>query len=60
MDGIARAKAAGVHFGKKPTLTPAKIAEIRTLRAEGLLIRNIMERTGLSKASVYRALGGDR
>jgi DNA invertase Pin-like site-specific DNA recombinase len=33
MDGIARAKAVGVHF---------------------------LERTGLSKASVYRALGGDR
>ena len=27
---------------------------------QGLLIRDIMERTGLSKASVYRALGGDR
>ena len=37
--------------------TPEKVAEIRTLRAEGLLIRDIMERTGLSKASVYRALG---
>ena len=56
MDGIAKAKERGVHFGRKPDLTAEKIAEIKSLRAEGTTVPDIIRRVGLSKATVYRAL----
>lgn len=56
MDGIAKAKAKGTKFGRKTQATPDVITEIRRLRGEGMLIKDIMARTGLSKATVYRAL----
>lgn len=56
MDGIAKAKAKGTKFGRKTQATPDVVTEIRRLRGEGMLIKDIMARTGLSKATVYRAL----
>ncbi len=56
MDGIAKAKEKGTKFGRKPQATPDVVASIRQMRADGLLIKDIMQATGLSKASVYRAL----
>jgi DNA invertase Pin-like site-specific DNA recombinase len=56
MDGIAKAKERGVHFGRKPMLTDDRIAEIKALRLSGSTVPNIMRHVGLSKASVYRAL----
>jgi DNA invertase Pin-like site-specific DNA recombinase len=56
MDGIAKAKERGVHFGRKPELTAEKVAEIKSLRAEGTTVPDILRQVGLSKASVYRAL----
>ncbi|WP_043062220.1 recombinase family protein [Brucella anthropi] len=56
MDGIAKAKAKGTKFGRKTQATPDVVTEIRRLRGEGALIKDIMARTGLSKATVYRAL----
>lgn len=56
MDGIASAKAKGTKFGRKAKATGDVIANIRQYRNDGLLIRDIMTRTGLSKATVYRAL----
>ncbi|RDJ16947.1 recombinase family protein [Rhizobium grahamii] len=58
MDGIAKAKQDGTKFGRKPQATEGVVSEIRRMRAEGLLIKDIMRSTGLSKATVYRALGG--
>lgn len=55
-DGIAKAKADGKRFGRKPKATGDVSDSIRTMRAEGLMIREIMAKTGLSKATVYRAL----
>ena len=55
-DGIARAKAQGVAFGRKRALTEAEVAELREARAQGMLIRELMARHGLSKATVYRYL----
>lgn len=55
-DGIARAKANGVAFGRKRALTEAEIAALREARARGTLIRELMARHGLSKATVYRYL----
>ena len=56
MDGIAKAKSKGTKFGRKTQATPEVVSEIRRLRAEGMLIKEIMSGTGLSKATVYRAL----
>ena len=56
MDGIARAKATGVRFGRKAKTTPERVSEIRVMRAT-MTVPAIMAATGLSKASVYRALG---
>lgn len=58
MDGIASARAKGTKFGRKAKATDDVIAAIRQHRDQGLLIREIMAKTGLSKASVYRALQG--
>jgi len=58
MDGIAKAKEQGIRFGRKVQATDDVVSEIRKLRADGLLIKDIIKATGLSKATVYRALGG--
>lgn len=59
MDGIAKAKEKGTKFGRRAQATPEIIEEIWKMRADGMMIREIMEKVGLSKASVYRALGRD-
>ena len=56
MDGIAKAKADGKKFGRKAKATDDVTADIRRMRDDGLLIREIMTKTGLSKATIYRAL----
>jgi DNA invertase Pin-like site-specific DNA recombinase len=56
MDGIHKAKAKGVRFGRQKTLTKAQIAELRQRRKQGALIKTLMQAYGLSKASVYRYL----
>jgi DNA invertase Pin-like site-specific DNA recombinase len=55
-DGINKAKAQGVRFGPKPILTAEVVQKVKELRAEGLTVPDIMRRTKLSKASIYRAL----
>src|SRR6185312_14387532 len=55
-DGINKAKAQGVRFGPKPILTAEVVQKIKELRAEGLTVPEIIRRTKLSKASIYRAL----
>jgi DNA invertase Pin-like site-specific DNA recombinase len=55
-DGINKAKAEGVRFGPKPILTTEVVQKVKELRANGLTVREIMHRTRLSKASIYRAL----
>ena len=56
MDGIAKARERGVRFGRKTRLVPEAIGQIRELREAGLTVPAIIERTGFSKASIYRAL----
>lgn len=53
MEGIAKAKAAGVYKGGKPTVD---IAAVRTLKAEGVRPVEIARRLKIGRASVYRAL----
>jgi DNA invertase Pin-like site-specific DNA recombinase len=59
MDGIAKARERGVHFGRKRELTHDRIEQIRALRSGGNTVPDIMRQTRLSKASVYRALRND-
>lgn len=53
--GIARAKALGKYKGRAPTAR-AKAKDICALKAEGLGVAEIVRRTGVSRASVYRIL----
>jgi DNA invertase Pin-like site-specific DNA recombinase len=55
LDGIAKAKERGVRFGVQPKLTETVVNQIRKLRRSET-VHEIMRQTGLSKASVYRAL----
>lgn len=53
MEGIAKAKAAGVYKGRKPSV-PAE--EVRRLHAQGVGPTEIAKRLGVGRASVYRIL----
>ena len=55
MEGIAKAKVAGVYKGRKPSVDAAAV---RTLRDQGLRGVEIARRLGIGRASVYRALSG--
>ena len=57
-DGIAKALANGVKFGRKPVLSGEQQAIIRRLRKdEGFTIAQLMERFQIGRTTVYRALG---
>lgn len=53
LEGIAKAKAAGVYKGRPASIDPAKI---RQLKAEGMGPSEIAKTLGIGRASVYRAL----
>ena len=59
MDGIQKAKARGVRFGRRKALSPEQVRELRERRAQGALVRELMREYGLSKSSVYRYLQGE-
>ena len=56
MDGIQKAKARGVQFGRKKQLTEAQCKDLRRKRQTGEPIKTLMKEYHLSKASVYRYL----
>jgi hypothetical protein len=47
---------AAVRFGRKSLFLPQTVKDIRALREAATTVPEIIRRTGLSKASVYRAL----
>lgn len=53
MEGIAKAKAAGVYKGRKPTIDTD---EVKRLTDEGVGPSEIAKRLGIGRASVYRVL----
>jgi DNA invertase Pin-like site-specific DNA recombinase len=53
LEGIAKAKEAGVYKGRQASIDEA---QIRLLKAEGLGATAIAKRLGVGRASVYRAL----
>jgi DNA invertase Pin-like site-specific DNA recombinase len=57
LEGIAKAKTAGVYRGRKPWIDPA---QVRALRDEGVGPAEIARRLGIGRASVYRLLSEDQ
>lgn len=55
-EGIKKALANGVHFGKQKKLNAQKIVKLKEERAQGIKIRQLMKEYNLSKASIYRYL----
>ena len=55
LEGIAKAKAAGVYKGRPASIDPAQIQQ---LKAEGMGPSQIAKHLGIGRASVYRALEG--
>ena len=53
LEGIADAKARGVYQGRKASIDPAKVKE---LRAQGMGASAIAKALKIGRASVYRAL----
>jgi DNA invertase Pin-like site-specific DNA recombinase len=53
LEGIAKAKAAGVYRGRKPSIDPA---QVEMLKADGLGATEIAKRLNIGRASVYRVL----
>jgi DNA invertase Pin-like site-specific DNA recombinase len=56
LDGIAKARADGVKFGRKAKLTDGVVAKVKAMKDEGQSIAAIMEATCLKRATVYKAL----
>ena len=54
MEGIAKAKAAGVYKGRKPSVP---VEEIKRLATDGVKPSEIAGRLRVGRTSVYRALG---
>jgi DNA invertase Pin-like site-specific DNA recombinase len=55
MEGIAKAKAAGVYKGRPPSVDSVKVQQ---LQAEGWGPSQIARKLGIARVSVYRALEG--
>lgn len=55
LEGIAKAKEAGVYEGRKPSIDPA---QVKRLRDEGLGASAIAKKLKIGRASVYRLLTG--
>jgi DNA invertase Pin-like site-specific DNA recombinase len=55
LEGITRAKAAGVYRGRKPSIDRQAIAE---LKSQGLGASEIARKLGIGRASVYRLKSG--
>jgi DNA invertase Pin-like site-specific DNA recombinase len=53
-EGIAKAKAAGVYKGRKPSVDGSRV---RQMQKEGMRPTDIARELGIGRASVYRALG---
>jgi DNA invertase Pin-like site-specific DNA recombinase len=54
MDGILKAKARGVKFGRRPSLTHDNTTELLHRRRQGVFIKTLMKDYQISKATVYR------
>lgn len=56
LEGIAKAKAAGVYKGRKPSVP---VQEVKRLKGEGMGAAQIAKQLGIARSSVYEALKSD-
>jgi DNA invertase Pin-like site-specific DNA recombinase len=56
MDGINKAKKAGVSFGRRKSLSAQQVIELKAKRQSHVLVKELMKEYGISEASVYRYL----
>lgn len=56
-EGIERAKAKGVKFGRREKLSEKQVAELRAADGAGESRRDLMSRFGISKSTFYRLTG---
>jgi DNA invertase Pin-like site-specific DNA recombinase len=56
--GLKAAEARGRKGGRKPSVTPEKLARARALVASGLTVREAAGRLKIGKTALYKALGG--
>lgn len=55
LEGIAKAKAAGVYKGRKPSVP---VDEVKRLKGDGMGAAQIAKQLGIARSSVYEALKG--
>lgn len=55
LEGIAKAKAAGVYKGRKPSVP---VDDVKRLKGEGMGAAQIAKQLGIARSSVYEALKG--
>lgn len=55
LEGIAKAKAAGVYKGRKPSVP---VDDVKRLKGEGMGAAQIAKHLGIARSSVYEALKG--
>ncbi|MBG0775829.1 MAG: recombinase family protein [Desulfovibrionaceae bacterium] len=55
-EGIAKAKAAGKYKGRKPTLSPEQVQEIKEKVAAGAEKKALAQEYGVSRQTLYRAI----
>ena len=56
LEGIAKAKAAGVYRGRKPSIDPD---QVKALKVQGMGVTEISRHLGIGRGSVYRLLDGE-
>jgi|GEM_PF-1680390 len=56
MDGILKAKARGVHFGRERKLSDEQVIELKRQQKNGDLVKHLMADYDISKATLYRYL----
>ena len=56
----AAARARGRHTGRPPRLTPDQVRQVRSLREGGESVADLVRSFGVSRATIYRALGNDQ
>jgi DNA invertase Pin-like site-specific DNA recombinase len=54
MEGIAIAKTKGIYKGRKPSLTPDRVAELKRKLEEGAKITHLAKEFGVSRETIYQ------
>lgn len=58
LEGIAKAKANGVRFGRTPAISAEKAREIAERKANGESVASLAEECGVERTTIYRAING--